>query len=75
MKSLRDKLKKIEWSTVIFHNRHCLAFITILAFVFTYGMIAEAQEGDMDNGTGAYTASSDFRESMGIEAGSTPYVD
>lgn len=72
MKSLKDKLKKIEWSNLIFHNRHCLAFITILVFLMLYGGVAHAEEADVGNDA-SYT-SEDLRTSLGIEGSSKPVI-
>lgn len=36
----QEKKPKLRCSDFIFRFRHCLAFITILVFIFTYGMVA-----------------------------------
>ena len=73
----QKKTRKNGLNKFIFRNRHCLAFMTLLLMLAFIMMpfVAYASEGDVSGGTGSYTATSDFRASMGIESGSTPYVD
>ena len=70
---MKNKIKKkeMDWSKLIFCNRHCLAFITIIVFLLIYGGVAHAEEGDIGQNDNAYTSVSLY-EGLEIQENTRP---